>query len=304
MSRLTHSHEAFLRMMQMSEFEVFVFVEGERDQFFYGLICDRAYGDRVRYRFHRANELPIGVGKQALTGFFRFLAHVKKLCHTFKSQKKVAVFCLDKDIDELTGDVILSPHIVQGELHSLENYLVVYGDVPMAMASAVERDIATVRVTFRRNDSGWRRAAAAQWSAWMVLCVCARLNRVDPSPTNYSSPSLIQTGAYGTVDVARHEHYRSLLRGALGASDDDFDALHESAEAIVVERIDNDRVDEVFKGKWYGYFFIEDARRLYGKSLDLKTLFNALQVTLDVSAGWADAFVGHLRRVAACDAAA
>jgi hypothetical protein len=298
MARLTHSHDAFLRMMQMSEINMFVFVEGDTDQFFYGLLCQRAY-EGIAYRIHTANELTGSAGKRGLIAFFAFLRDAGKLCHIFKNARKASVFCLDKDVDDIIGEKYESRHLVYGELHSVENYLVTYGDVRKALASVLGLD-PNVVATHVVGSLTWRRRAAQSWRLWIELCVCNRMHGLD-GPCNYSAPSQIHEGPYSPLDANRHNEYRKRLQAAMAVDDETFEERVAGARELVAERIKRDRMDEVFEGQWYGYFVSEDARLAFGKSIDVKSFFRALQLTLDVADEWANTLITQLRMAWDCD---
>lgn len=73
MSRLRHTHRGFQRYMQISQTQLFIFVEGKIiDPHFYGKVCESAFQDtRIRYQIRTAKELPGDTGgKKALISFF------------------------------------------------------------------------------------------------------------------------------------------------------------------------------------------------------------------------------------------
>src|ERR1035437_1610354 len=104
MSRLVHSDvKAYLRYIQTSRHQLFAFVEGPSDRFFYDRICAVASsGSGVTYQIVTAAELPGGTGgKPGLLNFHSELATRKKLFHNFKGKFIGAIFFFDKDVDDL-----------------------------------------------------------------------------------------------------------------------------------------------------------------------------------------------------------
>ena len=102
------SNPAFKRYMQMSQrTKVFVFVEGfEADPYFYGQFCEQVFGAAAcTYEIVGGWRLAQTGGKTVLMGFHAYLATTHSLLGTFQGKCSVALFFLDKDID----DVLHSP---------------------------------------------------------------------------------------------------------------------------------------------------------------------------------------------------
>ena len=70
MNRLHHSYNGYLRSMQMSETQLFVFVEGKQcDPFFFSQICSTSLDQHLRYEIATAQQIPGDAGgKQRLIG--------------------------------------------------------------------------------------------------------------------------------------------------------------------------------------------------------------------------------------------
>ena len=103
MTRLGHSYGGYLRTMQISSAELFIFVEGRQsDPYFYARICETVHGLGSRYAICLAEELPGGTGgKQALLNFYEYLRKRKALLSSLAGQRTASVFFLDKDIDDM-----------------------------------------------------------------------------------------------------------------------------------------------------------------------------------------------------------
>jgi len=94
MSRLCHSYAAYLRYMQLSSTELFIFVEGKQmDPYFYAGICESIPDLPLRYEICIALQLPGSTGgKQALLNFFAFLRQSKALVSSLGGQTTACIF--------------------------------------------------------------------------------------------------------------------------------------------------------------------------------------------------------------------
>lgn len=103
MTRLRHTERALARTLQMSRIDIFVFVEGWGDRYFYDKLC-RLVSGKFSATFQVRTSQEIGVntsGKSALLDFFAYLRSKKLLFHEFKGKKLAVVFFADKDIDDI-----------------------------------------------------------------------------------------------------------------------------------------------------------------------------------------------------------
>jgi hypothetical protein len=138
-SRPKHSYAGYVNTIRMSRYQVFVFVEGvDVDPYFYGEICARVCGKRgVGYQVRLARELPGGAGgKGALVAFYRYARSRAILFSGFKGKRTAIAFCLDKDVDDLTGRRCRSPHVPYTTFYDVQNHLFKHCDFGRAVASA------------------------------------------------------------------------------------------------------------------------------------------------------------------------
>jgi hypothetical protein len=231
----------------MSSAAVFVFVEGDSDRFVYGQLAERAYSGLTSFRIHDSGELAGPAGKRGLIELFTFLDQQRKLCHLFEGKKTVGVFCMDKDVDDIVGEQLTSPHVVYTEFHRLENHLVRHGDLHTTIGALVQTDVASVRERFGNTAAEACHMAVERWRDWVELCLVARLNSVS-QPCNYSAPSQVHRGAFGDMDEGRYHLFLGMLREALGGEQVLASSLLH-ARQLVSERLTNKRADEVFNGK-------------------------------------------------------
>src|SRR5216684_3889626 len=100
--------------MQMSATRVFIFVEGRNtDVFFYGEIsrpvCE-ALG--LEHEIVRADRVSGSGGKQSLLALYTYLKTRDSLVDRSKATESWCLFYLDKDVDDILRQVLLSPHVV------------------------------------------------------------------------------------------------------------------------------------------------------------------------------------------------
>jgi hypothetical protein len=148
--RLTRrSEESYLRAMQMSSAQLMVFVEGKNfDKYFYGNICQAVYTEK--YKICLAEEISLSNnqgetksagGKKSLISWFKYLEQHSKLVNdNIEGKKQIVVFFLDKDVDDLLGKLIISPHLIYTKCYNIENHIFVEGDLNKAAAVIASHD--------------------------------------------------------------------------------------------------------------------------------------------------------------------
>lgn len=304
-ARLRHtSPAAFKRSIQISNAELFIFIEGKTDRFFYNKICDEALRSRgVRYQIRLAQELPGQTGgKGELLRFFTYLSRQNALLQEFKGRRKAALFFLDKDIEDLAGTKKNSNHVVYTEHYELENYFFIHGDLIEATAAASTLNHDDIRRLLAPDHRRWRRQVAENWKDWVKLCVFTVLRKINYD-SSFSVSSRINDGPYSALVQAEYDRRLLELKVRSGLTRKGFlRAFRRTCEQID-QLYDQGQFDRVFKGKWYSAFLVEDARRIAsGGPLDVASLPDklilALQLTLDFQGTWTEHFRTPLRRVA------
>ncbi len=294
--------ESALRRLQMSEAELFVFVEGvEADRFVVGSICEKALVDApLTYATRAAADAGPGGGKGALLTFFAYLAEHGRLCHTFEGKTTAAVFCLDKDIDDIRGVRQYSPHAVYTEHYDIQSYIYRHGDLVMGAAAAGSLDPQQLRGELTESLA-WCRAVAGRWQEWVAICVFARRTGLDYR--GYGRPSPLNEPPDAAADLLSHDSEMVQLREASGLSGDEFTQAFGRTAALVKRYYGHDKQDRVFKGKWYTRILAAAVARLvrdtkYQKAGFEKRVASAVAATLDFTAPWTQYLAGPLRTVA------
>jgi len=238
-----------------------------------------------------------------LLGFFDYLKRIRSLVDTFKGSTTVSIFFLDKDIDDLLKTKRRSAHVVYTQHYDIEAYYFIHGDLCTAAAASASLDIGSVRA--RISDySLWRRQAASCWKEWVQLCV---LSRVCPngSMSYYGRPvSQVHAVAYGPLIADLYATHLEGLEVASGLPSAEFDARL----TLLFKRIDRlfsrGEHDQVFKGRWYIPFLIEDIRaiadpRHFNRNRNglESRLITALVSTLNFDDPWAEHFRAPIRRL-------
>ncbi len=304
MNRLRHSPSGYLRTMQISRTQVFAFVEGKKnDPFFYGKVCASVCQSvSVSYEICKAQELPGGAGgKQALIGFFEDLKQKSALTDSFKGKNTIAIFFLDKDVDDFLGKQLHSEHIVYTEYYDVENYLFIEGDIGEAAAASASMDTQLVLAGFGDYED-WHRRVAECWKAWVKLCMFA-VQRNIRCECNYGVTSRINSPLHGPVDSAAYTQRLTTLENESGLSSEQFEKVFEEVSRLVDDLYARGEHDRIFKGKWYTTFLeieikaIAGNRPINSKGGLANRLPNAIALTLDFGNPWADYFKQPLRRL-------
>lgn len=283
--------------MQMSGNQLFVFVEGKSDRYFYSQIVDLECSSRnINYIIVTARELSDTGGKQALLKFFSYLRRVGSLLDTFGRTVHASIFFLDKDIDDLLRTLKRSTHVVYTESYEVENYFFRQGDIAKAAAVSAGLDIASVQRGLAKIDD-WPGHAAQCWKEWVVICLfCHTRLRGTGAPGFFGRPcSQFQNKAYEPTDgtlLGRAEdelfEYSSLDRAGFDRS---MQSLRKRIDALFADG----KHDRVFKGKWYCRFLREDILRIAkGRDIDDTRLhekvLNSLAQSLNFDAEWTSHF--------------
>src|SRR5258708_36078079 len=189
-SRPGHSHAAMRRYMQMSRGHVYIFVEGrDLDPHVYAKICApvcKAAG--------KPHEVVIadriaggGGGKTVLKKLFEYLRDNKSLLARSTPVAKLAMFYLDKDVNDLFGTLIVSDHVVYPPYYNIENHLFHEGDLvsSIAIGGSIDAEVIRKRIP---NPGDWRVTAADCWFDWIAVCILARKLSLS-HPVSYAFPN-------------------------------------------------------------------------------------------------------------------
>ena len=286
--------------MQLSQVLVFAFVEGkDMDPYFFGQICAAVCNQRqISYQICRADEiLSNSGGKEALLVFYDFLRKQTGLNSNPWGKKTIAIFFLDKDIDDITRRRRRSRHVIYTRYYDVQNEIFLNGDLCQGCASAASLD--PVRLASLLSDSHtWCKHAAQRWQDWVVLCIIAKIKSIR-QVCNYRVHSKVQNPITGEVDAPRLEARVKEMAVRSGMALADFEALLESVKRKVRRYYSSGQQDKVFKGKWYSALLDEDINRLMGQSAfsrhGLSTSVNsAVGATLRFSDSWAQYYVSRL----------
>ena len=291
--------------MQLSEAALYIFVEGVSDKYAYSRLADHECKDRrVDYRVVSAEEIGVGGGgKNVLLGFFDYLRRLGSLVDNFKGRTTVSIFFLDKDIDDLLRTKRRSAHVVYTQHYDIEGYYFIHGDICTAVAASVSLDIGSVRA--RISDySSWRRQAASCWKEWVKLCIWSR---VCPNGTMsyYGRPaSQVHDRAYGPLTADLYANHLEQLSVASGLPAAEFEACFARLSKRIDRLFSKGEHDQVFKGRWYLPFLLEDIKAIAGSRLFNRNrnglesrLVSSLQSTINFGEAWAEHFKVPLRAV-------
>ena len=305
MIKLQWSPQGFLRKMQISQIPLFAFVEGFQDRYFYSEVLRRECTQHnIEYQLVTAAEVEQhtgGGGKATLLKFFDFLQQNTKLKHRFHGRLTVAIFFLDKDVDDIRGTMRLSDHIVYTEQYDLEGHLFLHGRLAQAAASSAALDITLVK-EYLTDSETWLAEAARSWQIWVVLCVFGAI--YSTSSRYYSRPKsqINHGGVYGPVDVNQLKQHCATMQRETGMSADGFRYRLQWISDKISLLYSGRQYGTVFKGKWYFEFLEEDLKKLAaGNQFDSHSLKRrvrtALEQTLDIDERWAYHFREPVRRI-------
>jgi hypothetical protein len=290
-TRLVHPTSALIRVLQMSDSDIIVFIEGWNDRFFYDQLvkvgCDSL---GLNYQIRTAKEIgAVADGKPALVSLFRVFKQ-RGVLDGSKKNRASALFFLDKDVDELKGLIIASRHIQYTEYYNVENYYFIAGDLPRAVAASAALELDALRKWFG-DLLAWRRAVAEAWRRWVELCLHATVYGLS-CDCHFRTPSTINRGCSAQLDRTRYSKIFRGLRQASGLSSTKFSKQHATIRKTVQRYYSNGQHDALFNGKWYPVF-IQAAVNAWVKDRDFRHNFaphikESLLATIQFEGRWAD----------------
>lgn len=295
MSKLKHSQDAFIKSLQVSSKQIYIFVEGRQgDPYFYSCVCKSIKNPSFEYRIYTADDLPFRrKGKQGLLTFFQYLRQAKKLTSLFLGKKTICVFFVDKDVDDIKRIKKRSPHLIYSKYYDIQNYIYEHGNIKQGVAVAASVDPEILPSTL--NDASvWCLKMAKNWKHWISLCLLVLKENISYE-SNYGVASKIQTRACSSIDSTVYSSYLSRLRLKSGFTSADFDSRY----LRITNRVDfyfaNRDHHKIFKGKWFTKILVDYiALSLYDTTYDNNSLVAKLPstiiMTLDFSESWVDDF--------------
>jgi hypothetical protein len=301
MTVLRHSPSGFIRAMQLSATQLFVFVEGQcNDPYVYTKICEAVCRPKgVAYEYRIARELPGGTGgKNALIQFCKHLRRKKLLVNDFKGKQTAVIFFLDKDIDDILRTQIKSPHVVYTQYYDIENHLFASGDLAEAAAAAASFDKGQIARAI--GDYGqWRARTAAAWKDWIKLCVFSKKRNV-PGEYNYRVSSRINNPLNGPTDPHALTVRMAQLQTATGLPTNKFKRAFERVSKLVDALFIRGDHDRIFKGKWYAALLSEEIKSVaMGRPYNSHNLADRLLTGLALTVSFNDPWTEHFKRYVA-----
>jgi hypothetical protein len=296
-----HSQAGFRRYMQMSATRIFILVEGKRtDPFIYGGICGPLCEIAGReYEIVRADRIEGSGGKQTLIGLYYYLEDSASLIGHTKTGASFCIFYLDKDVDDVFGDLITSPHVVYTPFYNIENSLFIHGNVVTAAAAAASLDIALIQARIP-EAAAWRGQRADAWKDFVVLCLFSGKHDVNCDCTYGCHGSPLNNPPEAPTDAEKANARRAVLRGLLAEfSEDEFNLKYRAAARLVERIYGHDAHDVIFNGKWYVLLLIREIELATHSEFDNRhalsnSILAALAATLDFTAGWTEYFKNPL----------
>lgn len=305
MKRLTYSPSAYLRRMQISRAPLFVFIEGYRDRYVYDQIVQpECQESGIQFKVVTAEEIGIsGGGKDALLGFFDYLAARSSLICDFKGRITAGIFFLDKDVDDILGVMRKSDHIVYTQTYEIENCFFIHGVLGRVAAASASVELRLIDSVIG-DSTAWRGCAATNWKRWVTLCLVAKSCNIKSMRSYGLSRSPINDGVRGPLKIIEYRRRLSDLKTRSALPVDDFKRLFRRLSRRVDRIYSRGQHDLIFPGKWYACFLVEDIKRVAGRRRvnrnQLETrLLSDLPLTLDCSHPWTEHFRGPLRNLIA-----
>lgn len=302
--RLIHSSSGYLRSMQMTSARLLAFVEGEEfDRYFYSGICQTI---TANYQIRRVQEVPnfdgknksAAGGKKALISFFEHLKQKSKLFINDNEQKQISIFFLDKDVDDILGKIIISPHIIYTKYYCIENHIIAHGDLNKAATIIASYDM---QYQIIGNNIQWRQEVAKRWKEWVILCIFSIKYQLSCECTYKTLPNRNKP-LYTSLSKDIYLFYENIVKEAIYSqmTEEDFKNALDHIREKVNELYATGKHDFVFKGKWYAGFLeatIELVETKQSSKSSHKSYFQTIIATLNFNDEWVDDFKNPIKQL-------
>ncbi|MHC1726009.1 MAG: DUF4435 domain-containing protein [Syntrophobacteraceae bacterium] len=299
------SMAAFIRSLQMSKRDLFVFVEGnENDPFFYGNLCEAALeGTFIQYTIRNPQSIPgSSSGKTALLALFEYLNRASSLISELNGKKTAVFIFLDKDVDDFLGQQVESEHVKYTYYYDVENHIFKNGTLKRACAAAASVDPQIIEACVADQEE-WLKNSATKWKDWVKICL---FSRFFPSVRshNYSRSSPFNSPITGDIDLDRHKEVLSVVQSQSSLSEGDFNREFDHVSQLVDDLYQNGEYGKVFKGKWFRICLASEIRKVVNNepgNVDgiERHITRHLANTLDFNSAWTDYFKKPLATIIA-----
>lgn len=248
-------------MLQMSNSQVFAFVEGGLDRNFYDRLLEKRCENDLHYEVYAAKELPGATGgKKPLISFHETLRKNQRLENVWFGKKYICLFFVDKDIDEVTGDLVESAHFLYTDTYDLEGHLLSCGDLSRAIADAAH-------LTYKQSSAAIGNSKrfiidqTEDWGDWLVVCILSQIYKVNFG-CSYERALPVDKKKEFTLDHqdSKLKIIQQRIIDEVGISSQAYQNKYEEIKRMVEDEKGNGNILKYFKGKWFKPIFQKFAK--------------------------------------------
>lgn len=303
MNRPKRSLDGYFRSLQMSKYQLFIFVEGkESDSFVYGKMSEIVCSESgILRQIRSAKELPTEAGgKMALLEFHQSMRKSKKLFSNLSGKKTAIAFIVDKDVDDLTKSKRKCGHLIYTKYYDIQNHIFKEGDFVSAVSAAASIDPNIIR-EHPVFSNKWCKKAAQRWEKWVALCLFSNKHKIQ-NVCNYRVCSKINNPINGIVDEIKYKEYHDEVIKNYAGTELEYETNFKLVESLVNKLYSDENHDVVFKGKWYPILLESDLRDEFGSRdfhLDRfsQRINSTLSTTMNFSGKWVKHFTVPLNKL-------
>lgn len=247
-SRPAWSLGAFHRKVQTSPHALHIVVEGKtHDRSFYGRIAESHPSIRDRgYQVTCVETLHSAGGKAGVLAAFDSMRRASRLIQHVASGRRVVVFMLDRDAENIVGGSRRNPHIFYTRGYDVESDIFNFGNDSAALSYAAGLSPVEAELLARKLGD-WQRQAALHWRRWLVLCCISKKLGV-------SCRASFGRGTVSDSDLSEISRCRADIKRISGITSNEFHQLEQSFLRKVDSAFKRGEHDCLTKGKWLPFY--------------------------------------------------
>ena len=283
--------------MRLSRKRLFLIIEGKTDRNIYESLAKKLFGSKgITYSIYRVEEFNVKKGgKDGIIELFQFLKSLNSLNVNDGPSETDCVLFLDKDIDDILGNVISDNHLIYTRYYTIENELFINGDLKRSISVALDINTVTLDRIFL-DKKKWLHDMASSWKEWVSICIFVRLKNINYG-ANFNRASIIHT-ELGVIDNQKYNRCISDIKNISNFADIEFEREFNKVNRSIEHKFNSDSLyHTIFNGKWF-FLMIETKIKTefdHNDGITIKSFKDKLRSNLIMSLDFEREFIDYYK---------